>query len=131
MESSFQFTNPVLKNITFSLNNNFNNQENKKIQLTINISTQIFKESGENEAVVELNLKIGERKSDCPFFINATEQANFRWSETMTKSVVDKLLEQNAPSLLLSYLRPIIVQVTAASPYGAYNIPFMTFTKEN
>ena len=77
MESSFQFTNPVLKNITFSLNNNFNNQENKKIQLTINISTQIFKESGENEAVVELNLKIGERKSDCPFLLTLLNRQIF------------------------------------------------------
>lgn len=131
MKSSFQFTNPVLKNLTFNLNDNFNNQENKKVQLGIKLSTQITKTPGFDEAVVELNIEIGERKANCPFFVNATEQANFRWPENMEESVINKLLEQNAPSLLLSYLRPIIVQVTAASPYGAYNIPFMNFTKEN
>ena len=43
--------------------------------------------------------------------------------------MINKLLNQNAPSLLLSYLRPVIAQVTMASPYGAYNIPFIDFTK--
>ena len=33
------------------------------------------------------------------------------------------------PTLLLSYLRPIVVQVTQASPWGAYNIPFMNFSE--
>ena len=36
---------------------------------------------------------------------------------------------KKAPSLLLSYLRPIVAQVTSASKYGTYNIPFVNFTK--
>ena len=44
--------------------------------------------------------------------------------------MVDKLLNQNAPSLLLSYIRPIVVQITAASPFPTYNIPFMNFTNK-
>lgn len=43
--------------------------------------------------------------------------------------MIDRLLNQNAPSLLSSYLRPIVAQVTSASKYGTYNIPFVNFTK--
>ena len=43
--------------------------------------------------------------------------------------MIDRLLNQNAPSLLLSYLRPIVAQVTSASKNGTYKIPFVNFTK--
>lgn len=43
--------------------------------------------------------------------------------------MIEKLLNQNAPSLLLGYLRPIISQITAASPYNAYNLPFIDFQR--
>ena len=54
MESSFQFTNPVLKNLTFNLNDNFNNQENKKeackgnqLDADSNMSSEQHKRSAE------------------------------------------------------------------------------------
>lgn len=49
--------------------------------------------------------------------------------EKYPNNMIDRLLNQNAPSLLLSYLRPIVAQVTSASKYGTYNIPFVNFTK--
>ena len=42
----------------------------------------------------------------------------------------EKLLTQNAPALLLSYMRPLVASATAASPYPAYHLPFIDFTKE-
>ena len=46
------------------------------------------------------------------------EGANFRWNDELDDNMIDRLLNQNAPSLLLSYLRPIVAQVTSASKYG-------------
>ena len=72
-----------------------------------------------------------EKKDDSsPFFIEAEEAALFRWNpEKVDAEHSEKLLKQNAPALLLSYLRPTISLITSASPYAAYDIPFMNFTE--
>ena len=59
-----------------------------------------------------------EKNDDIPFYIEAIEGANFRWNDELDDNMIDRLLNQNAPSLLLSYLRPIVAQVTSASKYG-------------
>lgn len=59
-----------------------------------------------------------ENNDDIPFYIKAIEGANFRWNDELDDNMIDRLLNQNAPSLLLSYLRPIVAQVTSASKYG-------------
>ena len=56
-----------------------------------------------------------EKNDDIP---KAIEGANFRWNDELDDNMIDRLLNQNAPSLLLSYLRPIVAQVTSASKYG-------------
>ena len=110
MESAFQFTNPALSGLEFWINKNFNGEKDTKIQ-------------------IRMDVEIGEKNDDIPFYIKAIEGANFRWNDELDDNMIDKLLNQNAPSLLLSYLRPIVAQVTSASKYGTYNIPFVNFTK--
>ena len=130
MESAFQFTNPVLTGLEFLLNSGFDVQKNSEIKIRINLSVNVSKEKLNNEAVVSLACIIGEQNENSPFWIRAEEQASFRWDEELENDLVDVLLNQNAPSLLLAYLRPIVAQVTSASPYGTYNIPFMNFTQD-
>ena len=72
-------------------------------------------------------MKIGEKGGNSPFYILAVERADFRWEKELDDARVKSLLDQNAPSLLLSYLRPIIVQITEASAYNVCNIPFVNF----
>ena len=131
MESAFQFTNPILKELDFSLNEGFEKVVNKEIPIQLSLSVQVNKSAVKNEAMVELTVEIGEKCDNVPFWIRAIEQANFRWDELVVEEMVDRLLNQNAPSLLLSYLRPIVSQVSSASKYGAYNIPFINFTDQN
>jgi preprotein translocase subunit SecB len=92
------------------------------------MSVNVNKMENTNEAEVTLKLELGERGETSPFFLTAMEAARFRWNESLEGDMVNKLLNQNAPSLLLSYIRPIVTQITAASPYDAYNIPFINFT---
>ena len=128
MESMFQFTNPALTGLEFGLNQGFNSKENKEVQIQINMSVSVNRNESRNEAEVTLKIELGEKSPEMPFFITALETARFRWGEEMEEALVNKLLNQNAPSLLLSYVRPIVAQITAASPFGAYNIPFINFT---
>lgn len=118
MESAFQFTNPALSGLEFWINKNFNGEKDTKIQIRMNMSVKVAKKENLNEAIVELDVEIGEKNDDIPFYIKAIEGANFRWNDELDDNMIDKLLNQNAPSLLLSYLRPIVAQVTSASKYG-------------
>ena len=129
-ESDFQFTRPTLVHFELNINENFNVQQDKKIELTNLIRVSIRKHKDCKEATVDLELKIGEKSDDYPFYIYAIERANFRWGEYFDDDTIERLLNQNAPSLLLSYLRPIVAQITYASQYAGYDVPFMDFTKK-
>ena len=85
-----------------------------------------------NQASVKVTLTIGSRDDTTPFYIEADEAANFRWEEAaFDNDKIEQLLEQNGVALLISYLRPIISSITAASPYPAYNLPYLDLTKQN
>lgn len=129
MESAFQFTNPSLIELEYGINEGYFCDENKEVNISINMSVKVEKKDVCNEARVSLTVELGGKGEELPFYVTAAEAASFRWKENLDQEKIDKLLNQNAPSLLLSYLRPIISQITAASPFGIFNIPFMNFTK--
>lgn len=124
MESKFQFTEPILEQITFKINN-YHGPET--ITLTHNLQTQIDKLDS-SQALVKLHYYITSDEKEMPFDIAATMRAIFKWdSAEIDSSQSDVLLNQNAPLLLLSYLRPIIANITNAGVKKSYNIPFMDF----
>lgn len=130
MESGFQFTNPSLTSFEFMVNEDFGQREDSGVNVKINIAVNVDRLEDKNEARVSLKLVIGDKSANMPFFINATEAADFRWDDSLDMGLIDKLLHQNAPSLLLSYLRPVVVQITSASQFDTFNIPFMNFVSE-
>lgn len=130
MVSSFQFSNPSLLKLSFALNNGFETEDASQINISLESHVETQPGPEENSAVVVLNLLIGKKDDSAPFFIEAEEAALFRWNpEKVDAEHSEKLLKQNAPALLLSYLRPTISLITSASPYAAYDIPFMNFTE--
>lgn len=128
-ESPFQFTTPVLSYFVFEPNEDFAIQSDQEIQTPIKMGVSVKKNDKTPEATVELTVEIGDREDKSPFYIRAVERGNFRWGNEFNDEMVKRLLDQNAPSLLLSYLRPVIVQVTTASQYGLQNIPFVNFSQ--
>ena len=131
MESLFQFTNPILTDLEIHLNEGFNGKNNEEVKMITNMSFKVFQKENINEATVSLTVEIGEINDNTPFYIKSKEEADFKWDDSINDIMLDRLLNQNAPSLLLSYLRPIIAQITNASKYGVYNIPFINFTKSD
>lgn len=123
--SDFQFSTPTLSKLQFEINKNF--VLNKAgIEFGIQTNIDIHKSDKANQAIVSFTIIIGEVSDNVPFYIIATEEASFKWSED--ENDIDILLNQNAPALLLAYLRPIIAAVTSSSKYPSYNIPFINFT---
>lgn len=129
-KSGFQFKNPILTELEFGVNEEYIKKSNCEQQININMEVHVKRQKDVNNAEVSLTFNLGDKDKENPFYIIATEKADFRWDDDVKEEIVEQLLNQNAPSLLLSYLRPVIVQITSASPYDTFNIPFVNFTNE-
>lgn len=128
-ESDFQFTDPSLTFIQFQENKEFSIEKGKEIEIRTNISVSNKKISA-TEAVVELQIILGEESGKSPFYLKTVFMARFKWVPDLDKDLVNIFLNQNAPALLLSYARPIISITTNASHFPSYNIPFINFIEE-
>ena len=133
-KSAFQFTNPLLMEMNFSVNQEYLPPEGnmQEIPVEIKVSRPDLEACEDRVAPVFLTIHIGEKGNrEFPYFLCATMGANFRWEPFLSAEMVGAMLAQNAPSLLLGYLRPYIAQITAASPAGAFHIPFMNFVPQD
>lgn len=127
--SQFQFSNPVLLNVEFSINPKFKSVENREININVSCNVKVNRNEEKPTAVVELEVMIGSKEDEnVPFWIKATEAAEFKWQQDVERP--ERLLNQNAPAMLLSYLRPTIAMITSASPFNGYNLPFINFTQD-
>ena len=124
--SEFQFSNPALSELEFYINEYGTDGENISVALGMMVNKERISET---EALVELTVEIGKKDNSSPFYIKASEGAIFRWEKGSfdNEQDIEDLLDINAPSLLIAYLRPIIANVTNASKYPAYNLPFINF----
>jgi preprotein translocase subunit SecB len=124
--SKFQFSNPELEKVEFLVNQNYNEEKCDGIEMKSNTEVQIL---GSNEAYVELTINIGDSTELQPFNICVKMGANFRWEDGIDEDKAKQLLNINAPAALLSYIRPLVANVTNCSKYPVLNIPFIDFTK--
>ena len=130
-KSNLQFSNPVLTRLEFEIHKSF--KADGPIEMPINIKREIVRNAdGDvpiNMAQVAVTLSVGNKDSSTPFYIEADEEAKFKWNEGMFNEVqIEDLLKLNATALLLSYLRPVISNITSSSPYPAYNLPYLDLT---
>ena len=72
--SKFQFSNPELEKIEFSVNQNFDEEKYNGIAMQSNIEVQMLEG---NEALVKLTLSIGNSTDSQPFDICVKMGANF------------------------------------------------------
>ena len=123
-ESKFKFEKPILKRFSFNENEAFEKKEELKIE--IELEKEI--ESKEKTGVVSVILKTV-NSNEIPFFIEIEMYSKFIWEEELTEEEIINALEINAPSLLISYIRPLVALVTGSSKYPAWNIPFLDMRK--
>lgn len=130
-KSKFQFLNPELEQVEFTVNEHFNAELCDGISMQSNTEVKMM---GGNEAYASLTLKVGDASESQPFNILVKMSSKFHWDESLDDEKAKKMLNINAPAALLSYIRPIISSMTGNSKYPALNIPFIDFTevtKEN
>lgn len=122
-KSKFQFSNPNLINLVFEVNPSFDEKLFESLKLESH--TKIIKMQGQNKANVEMCMNIGGMKKEYPFVINIIMASDFMWDDELEEVLVDRLLKANATSLILSYMRPIISNITNNSKYPVFNLPFL------
>ena len=121
--SKFQFSNPNLTELIFKTNVDFEQSLYKGMSLES--KTNVLKSKESNNAIVELKILVGKEENTYPFFVKAVMNAEFKWEKELDENTVDDLLKKNAPSLILSYIRPIIATVTNNSQYPVFNLPYI------
>lgn len=126
--SKFQFLNPYLEDLKFTLNDEFTPSDDK-VEMQNKFGVVVKKRENENRAKVQLTLEINKETENKPFELEIRVASDFRWEKELDEESVDDMLNSNAPALLLSYMRPIVANVTNASKMPAYNLPFMNFRK--
>ncbi len=128
--SKFQFTNPVLTKMAFLVNEGFSPEENKDTQLPFETKFSVQRVDS-CMAYVSLQADVAEESQKYPFCLSAVIGAHFRWDQETDSQIVEALLKNNAPALLLGYLRPYIAQITMAGPFQPVHIPFMNFMEDD
>lgn len=124
--SSFQFSPPVLTNAVFNVTGSVGPDMSAP---HVHVHRNTIRIEGTKQAIVELtiqlNRKMKEIEKDAPFNAEFTMQAMFRWDEDLDDDMVEELLNYNAVALLISYIRPIISTITAASPIPTVYLPYI------
>lgn len=133
-ESNFRFHPPYLTAMDFVINQSHQQEKDEVFPISLFLQTKVSRDSGSCDANVELTVKInyddkGVRETDAPFWINVSYCSRFSWDNSVPEEMVDRLLQVNAPSVLLSYIRPLVAQITSSSPFPAYDIPFLNLVK--
>ena len=95
---------------------------------------QVYKIEGkDNEAVVELTLQINKQEDKlierAPYWLEVKYGAMFEWKDGDDEKLIQNYLNINAPAMLLSYIRPVVAQLTSASPFGTYHVPFINMAE--
>lgn len=119
--SNFQFSNPKVTKMIFEVNDKFVSEKYKGTPLSYEV---ISKNIDNNSADVELNMKIGVKGTETPFYIELAISSRFIWTEDAAP-VAEDLLKKNAVMMLISYARPLVAHLTVDAGYQPFNIPFV------
>ena len=130
--SNFQFRRPLLMDVNFHRNEGISVKE--KVDPVLHLLHQVYKIEGkDNEAVVELTLQINKQEDKlierAPYWLEVKYGAMFEWKDGDDEKLIQNYLNINAPAMLLSYIRPVVAQLTSASPFGTYHVPFINMAE--
>ena len=126
-KSSFQFKEPVVTKAIFEMLRPPVDMIEKKAD--VHVKHEAIRVEGKNQAYVQLIVQINKQEDriaeDALFYAEVAMQSVFLWSDELETTDVDNLLKYNATALLISYIRPLIANMTFMSPVSTINLPFV------
>lgn len=138
-KSAFQFTNPELVRSIFVTSEEYEVKKTETFKMNVEPSLGKLEDVDDNTRMAEVILSvhntdingkgIEEELKEKPYVVFITMKAYFRWSkDSIKKKDEEHYLKINAASLLLSYIRPLLSQLTGMSRFNIQTIPFIDFT---
>ena len=128
-ESFFKLISRSTEEIIFKKNDKYQAPK-EGISVEFNFNTEVIKRK-KNQAEISFTFILfnEEKLEEVPFYLSITEKGEFAWDENASEDIIERLLEKNAPAILLSYMRSMISQITAFSGYPALIIPLINFNE--
>lgn len=126
-ESFFQLKEQSIDKIEFIKNENCSV---KKLKLKFNHNINIIKNENQAKVILDFFVFDKELTEEMPFYINIKISGMFTWQEIPDSKLLDSLLKENAPAILLSFIRSMISQITAYSGYPTLIIPLLNFKEQ-
>lgn len=125
--SSFQLKEQAIIDIDYKVNEFYSQSEE---DLKIDVQTAV-KKVGDNIAAVYLtvNLFKNEDFQSVPFSMTVKSRGIFTWDSELEKTALTSLLQNNAPAILYSFIRPIVSNLTAFSIGGSLILPLLNFSE--
>lgn len=118
-----------LISVEYGYNETFKPDPKGKIPVEFSLNPKIKRLKNEKKAVVSLEFKLFEKNTKkFPIWAKIKNQAEFEWDTD--DEMAENLLKTAAPAHLLSYIRPLVSQLTTMSDLPALIIPLMRFSKE-
>jgi preprotein translocase subunit SecB len=134
-ESAFRFTNPVLRESIYMANPNYGGDISsvESTNFKINVLTSQTKKQANGKLVATVSESVMtseniDQSKATPFYLRVTMSAKFEWSDDdVPKDQANLFLKINAPSFLLSYIRPVVANITEQAAIQTQHIPFVDF----
>lgn len=125
-----QFEDPTVLKFDFQVNDDYdfeNSPDNSDINTVVEMP-------GENEIdfdddiPVYLTIFLNGDDDNAPYQITARIMTLFQVSDLISDDDALQLLQNEGASILLSYLRPMVAMMTAASGFPAMTLPMLDFS---
>ena len=127
VQSQFQYSTPRIIGFDYTANTEAPTKE-WTLQMTHQKSIQKI---SDHSAVVSVEMKICAPDDEAgPFTIRFVAEATFEWAG-YDNGTISRLLSQNAPSLIIGHIRPLISLFTNSSGFIPFNLPFLDLTNES
>lgn len=122
---------PVIKKMEFLGNNDFSSdKKDSKVKMEIKIKKESSTSERKAQVFLELNLNKECKLEEVPFILKAEIMGQFSWDNKATEEEINIFLNSTSPSILLSYMRPIVSNLITFSGLPAFIIPFLDLRME-
>lgn len=117
---------PLIKKMDFLSNPDFDtNLDKSNINIDIEITNELSTTQNKGQIFLTIKLNTEKEIKEVPFILRGEIFGQFSWNENATESEISDFLNSVAPSILLSYMRPIISNIITYSGLPPYIIPFL------
>lgn len=123
MEHSFQILAIRLSEVHFSVNQNYQWEENKAIELTHNITVQY----GQADETLRVLVSVSSDAENQPFRFSVAWEGSFVFETMPDKGLLDRVAHINCASIIFPYARECVADLTRRASIPPLNLPPFNF----